>query len=334
MAVCTRPFASDFPAAGHQFAFCVGAEQVGNRLDQFLARLLADASRSLISESIRLGLVTVNGQLRKSSYLLKADESVVGSLRPAPVMALVPEKIPFEILFEDESLLVISKPPGLVVHPGSGNHTGTLVQGLLYHCQAIADVGDEAGLRPGIVHRLDKDTSGVMVVAKEESAHRKLVEAFQARAVAKHYIALAQGIPAHRSGRIAASLGRHPVHRQKMCLREDGRFAVTNWQILQEFSSSSLSLLRLHIETGRTHQIRAHLASIGHPVAGDQLYGGSKGRIKFPRQMLHSAQLAFIHPCTGQELVFTAPLWPDFLAVLDQLEDDCGADQRSEKGKS
>ncbi len=306
--------------AGHQFVFSVGAGQIGSRLYQLLTRQIPCFSSSLVTESIRLGLITVDGQHRKSSYGLKAEESVVGSLRSAAGMELLPEKISFEILFEDTSLLVISKPPGLVVHPGSGNHAGTLVNGLLYHCQTIVGVGDDAG-RPGIVHRLDKDTSGLMVVAKEELAHRKLVEAFKLRTVMKHYVALVQGILTRKNGRIVAPIGRHPVHRQNISIPEDGRFAATSWQVLQEFSQG-LSLVRLHIETGRTHQIRVHLASIGHPVAGDLLYGGDRVGRKFPRQMLHSAQLGFRHPLTGQNLVFTAPLWSDFLAVMEQLKED------------
>lgn len=289
-------------------------------MDHFLVRAVPEASRSILTESVRVGLIKVDSLERKSSYCLKAGECVAGSLFVAPAMDLLPEKIPFEILFEDSYLLVLSKPPGLVVHPGSGNQTGTLVNGLLYHCQAIAGVGD-AAVRPGIVHRLDKDTSGLMVVAKEEGAHRKLVDAFKARTVDKQYLALLHGILEQKTGRIVAAIGRHPVHRQKMAIREDGRYAATNWQVLQEFSSG-FSLVRLQIETGRTHQIRVHMASIGHPVAGDNVYSGGRGKRKFPRQLLHAAQLSFTHPVTGESLAFSAPLWPDFSLILDQLADE------------
>jgi len=304
-------------SSGRHFIFHVNAELAGCRLDHFLVRAVPEASRSLLTESVRGGLITVDSLHRKNSYCLKAGEFVAGSLFVAPAMALLPEQISFEILFEDSHLLVLSKPPGLVVHPGSGNLTGTLVNGLLYHCQAIAGVGDDM-VRPGIVHRLDKDTSGLMVVAKEDSTHRKLVDAFKLRMVEKHYLALVHGIPDRTAGRIVASIGRHPFHRQKMAVRENGRHAATNWQVLQQFSAG-FSLVRLQIETGRTHQIRVHMASIGHPVAGDVVYGNGAGKRKFPRQLLHSAQLGFVHPVTGEDLVFSAPMWPDFSLVIDQL---------------
>jgi len=302
------------------FIFHVNTEQAGCRLDHFLVRAVPEVSRSVLAESIRGGLIKVDSLQRKSSYCLKAGECVAGSLFVAPAMDLLPEQIAFEILFEDPHLLVLSKPPGLVVHPGSGNPAGTLANGLLYHCQTIVGVGDDV-IRPGIVHRLDKDTSGLMVVAKEEGVHRKLVDAFKARLVDKRYLALLHGIPERKQGRIVASIGRHPVHRQKMAIRENGRHAVTNWQVLQEFSAG-FSLVQLQIETGRTHQIRVHMASIGHPVAGDMVYRGGRGTRKFPRQLLHSAQLRFVHPVTGEELVFSAPLWPDFSLIVDQLTDE------------
>lgn len=302
------------------FVFLVKSDQAGCRLDHFLMRAIPGVSRSVLTESVRGGLIKVDGFQRKSGYSLKAGESVSGSLFVAPAMNLLPEEIPFEILFEDPFLLVLSKPPGLVVHPGNGNQSGTLVNGLLYYCNTIAGVGDDV-TRPGIVHRLDKDTSGIMVVAKEVGVHRKLVEAFKTRMVDKQYVALLHGVLKQKAGRIVAAIGRHPVHRQKMSIREEGRYAATNWEVLQEFSAG-FSLVRLQIETGRTHQIRVHMASVGHPVAGDLIYGGNRGKRKFPRQLLHSARLSFVHPVTGKELAFSAPVWPDFSLVLDQLADE------------
>lgn len=315
MSLCSCKSSSE-----HHFIFHVNAEQAGCRLDHFLVRAVPEASRSVLTESVRSGLIKVDSVQRKSSYCLKAGESIAGSLFVAPAMDLLPEEIAFEILYEDPYLLILSKPPGLVVHPGSGNHSGTLANGLLYHCQTIAGVGDDV-VRPGIVHRLDKDTSGLMVVAKEEGAHRKLVDAFKARKVDKHYLALLHGILEQKTGRVVASIGRHPVHRQKMAIREDGRHAVTNWQVLQEFSAG-FSLVQLQIETGRTHQIRVHMASIGHPVAGDAVYSGGREKRKFPRQLLHSAQLRFVHPVSGEDLFFSAPLWPDFSLIVDKLTDE------------
>ncbi len=315
---------SDLSFSGPQFIFHVNSEQAGCRLDHFLVRAVPETSRSVLTESIRLGLIKVDNLQRKSSYCLKAGECIAGSLFVTPVMDLLPEEIPFDVLFEDSYLLIISKPPGLVVHPGSGNSSGTLVNGLLFHCKAIAGVGGDV-VRPGIVHRLDKDTSGIMVVAKEEGTHRKLVEAFKARTIEKQYLALLHGILKKKSGRMVASIGRHPVHRQKMAIREDGRYAATSWQVLQEFSSG-LSLVQIQIETGRTHQIRVHMASLGHPVAGDMVYNSGHGKRKFPRQLLHSSHLRFVHPVTGDKLSFSAPLWPDFSLIVDQLTDDLKQD--------
>ncbi|MBA3005363.1 MAG: RluA family pseudouridine synthase [Proteobacteria bacterium] len=319
-------FSSDSSLSGSQFIFHVKSEQAGCRLDHFLVRAVPETSRSVLTESVRLGLIKVDNLQRKSSYCLKAGECIAGSLFVTPVMDLLPEEIPFDVLFEDSYLLILSKPPGLVVHPGSGNFSGTLVNGLLYHCKAIAGVGGDV-VRPGIVHRLDKDTSGLMVVAKEEVTHRKLVDAFKARIIEKQYLALVHGILKKKAGRIVASIGRHPVHRQKMAIREDGRYAATNWQVLQEFSSG-LSLVRLQIETGRTHQIRVHMASMGHPVAGDMVYSSGHGKRKFPRQLLHSSHLRFVHPVTGEKLFFSAPLWPDFSLIVDQLADETKQDMQ------
>lgn len=301
----------------NHFLFLVNAEQAGCRLDQFLVRLIPDVSRSVLSDAVRRGTILVNNGHKKNSYCLKADECVAGFLSAPPAMALLPEKIPFKILFEDSHLLVLSKPPGLVVHPGSGNHSGTLVNGLLYHCHSIVNVGDTC-LRPGIVHRLDKDTSGLMVVAKEERTHRSLVDAFKNRMVAKNYVALLRGYLERKTGRVVAPIGRHSVHRQKMTIREDGRYAATTWQVLQEYSAG-FSLVQLQIETGRTHQIRVHMASLGHPVAGDQLYSIGPQKGMFPRQLLHSSQLGFTHPVTGEALLFSEPLWADFSSIVDQL---------------
>ncbi len=294
----------------------VTPEQKGCRLDHFLVQAVPSLSRSLLVHSIRQGLLSVDGKIKKSSYRLKVGERIRGTIfQPAPPQVIAQE-VPFDILFEDGDLLVLSKPPGIVVHPASGNPDGTLVNGLLQHCLEIATVGEQ--IRPGIVHRLDKDTSGIMVVAKSGTCHRGLVDAFKARRVEKEYLALVGGRFQRQSGRIVAAIGRHPVHRKKMAVVEEGRgrYAASRWEVVEEFESG-MSLLRVYIETGRTHQIRVHMASIGHPVAGDRLYGRtSKSSICLPRQMLHAHMLSFTHPLTGELLTFTAPLWPDFLQVL------------------
>ncbi len=292
----------------------------GVRLDHLLVQSIPDISRSRITSSIRLGLILVNGEQCKASYKLKVGECVTGTLFEPPPLSVSPEKIEFPILFEDDYLLVLSKPPGLVVHPGSGNSSGTLVNGLVYHCESIAGVGDV--IRPGIVHRLDKDTSGVMVVAKKDSVHRQLVEAFKAREIGKEYLALVHGIPTDYSGRIVAAIGRHPVNRQKMAVRESsGRYAVSNWQVIEEYQGK-ISQVRVKIETGRTHQIRVHMAHLGHPVAGDVLYGPHRNNKSFPRQMLHAWKLKFKHPVTSEQLRFCAPVCDDMSEVIERLSSE------------
>jgi 23S rRNA pseudouridine1911/1915/1917 synthase len=293
---------------------------VGVRLDQFLSSKLPDYSRSLITASIRNGLIFVGGENKKSSSRLKRGDVITGRIEEPQELTVDPEKIDFPILYEDESLLLLSKPPGLVVHPGSGNHTGTLVNGLVYHCRAIAGVGDF--IRPGIVHRLDKDTSGIMVVAKADKVHRDLVELFKQHSITKEYISLVHGVISPIQGRIAAPIGRHPIQRQKMAVRENGgKHAATSWECI-EIIDGKYSLLRVSIETGRTHQIRVHLAHLGHPVAGDTVYGRGRDNSAFPRQMLHAFRLSFIHPGNGDLIDQSSPLWSDFVQVLKSIGSD------------
>lgn len=298
--------------------FKVSAEMAGIRFDHFLVQCISDSSRSNLTQSIRLGLILINGQKKKSSYRLKTDELITGTIFQAAAPEVIAQKVPFDILFEDDSLLIISKPPGIVVHPGAGNPDGTLVNGLLYHCKELADVGDQ--IRPGIVHRLDKDTSGVMVVAKTTLCHRLLVDAFKERTVDKEYLALVFGFIKQKKGRIVAPISRHHINRQKMttCDEGKGRYAASSWQVLEEYSEGC-SLVRVQIETGRTHQIRVHLSSLGHPVAGDMLYGRARNTRIYPRQMLHAHSLSFSHPITGEKLAFSAPVWLDFQEIVDQL---------------
>ncbi len=297
----------------------------GLRLDQFLVECFPEYSRSQISAAIRGGTVLVAGEQKKSSYRLKAKEEIVFSeiTDKAPPSSLIPEKIDFPLLYEDEYLLVLVKPPGLVVHPGSGNYQGTLVHGLLHHCREMAGVGGDL-LRPGIVHRLDKDTSGVMVVAKKEEIHRQLVDMFANRQLDKEYLALVCGSPKEEKGEIIAPIGRHPVQRQKMAVvTQGGRYAVSHWSVKHRWQR--YTLLQVKIETGRTHQIRVHLASRGLPVAGDLLYGGSRARQQntlFPRQMLHAHRLSFLHPVTGQSLDMVADLWPDMQQAVEKLMEE------------
>ena len=303
--------------SGQQFVFQIDEKHVGVRLDQFLALHLPHLSRSQIAASIREKVILVGEQPKKIGYRLKFGETISGAVMEEKPLEVQAEKIDFPILFEDEWLLFLSKPPGLVVHPGSGNHTGTLVNGLVHHCETIAGVGDS--VRPGIVHRLDKDTSGVMVVAKTEAVHRALVNAFKEHQLEKEYLTLVQGIPRQSEGRVVAAIGRHHINRQKMAVKMiGGKHAASNWQLLESYVGG-LSLLRVRIETGRTHQIRVHMAHLGLPVVGDAVYGNAKSKTGYPRQMLHASRLLLHHPVTGRTMDVKAPLWQDFDAILGAL---------------
>jgi len=281
--------------------FFVESHEIDVRLDLLLARRFAQ-SRSSIQRLIEKGLVLVNGrQLKKRDKLDEGDEVEVGFPLPETT-DLVAENIPLDILFEDSYLIVLNKPAGLVVHPGAGNWTGTLVQGLLYHCQNLPQT---ESLRPGIVHRLDKDTSGVMVAAKTEETHAGLVEAFSKREVEKQYIAIVHGNPGQKL--IQAPIGRDPKNRQKMAVVKGGKEAETRIETL--VVQEAYSLVRAYPKTGRTHQIRVHLKHLGFPVVHDALYGKAS---ETGRQLLHAEKLTFTHPITKERLSFSAPLPDDF----------------------
>ena len=304
-------------------ALTIDPQEAGQRLDHYLAQSLPQLSRSRLSQAIRHQHILVNGKAVKASRKLQPADTIEGCVPEAEELQVKAQKIAFEIIFEDDYLLLISKPPGLVVHPANGNPDGTLVNGLLHHCRSLGDVGDR--LRPGIVHRLDKDTSGIMVVAKTASVHRLLIDIFRARKIVKKYHALVRGAMHPSSGRIVAPIGRHPINRQKMAIREEGgKHAATAWKVEKTYSTG-FCLLEISIETGRTHQIRVHMASLGHPVAGDGLYGSAGSQPQFPRQMLHASSLAFRHPVTGSSLEFNAPLWPDMQKVLDEMSNEGGS---------
>lgn len=311
-------FLADSCLSDSRIDFTVGPEESGVRLDQYLSHVLPQISRSTIGAAIRKGMVTVDGIGRKNSYRVKSGELIVGTIeKPAGLHDVHPMKVDFSVLFEDEHLLVISKPPGIVVHPGNGNYSATLVHGLLFHCRSIAEAGDAA--RPGIVHRLDKDTSGIMLVAKTDKVHQKLVECFKHRLMTKQYLALVHGQPAQLTGRISAPIGRHPVHRTKMAVREKtGKHAASTWELIERIDNK-YSLLKVTIETGRTHQIRVHLAHLGCPVAGDTVYGASRDNRIFPRQLLHAWRLAFVHPVTAEAMDLAAPVWEDFSSALEKI---------------
>ena len=291
-------------------------EQRVPRLDAYLAAAHPAISRSRWKQLIEAGHVLLNGvAVRKSNTALSSGSELRCDLPEPEPVGLVATDIPLAILYEDADLIVLNKPAGLVVHPAPGHAADTLVNALLHHCGDLQGIGGE--LRPGIVHRLDKDTSGVLVVAKNEAAVAALVAQFSSHFVQKEYLALVWGAPKKPTGTVELPVGRHPVHRQKMAVTEKGRAAVTHYETLA--AGPLASLLRVRIETGRTHQIRVHLAHLGHPVVGDSTYGrarqGLPAELNVSRQMLHAHVLKIAHPRDGRPLAFTAPPPPDFLAA-------------------
>ena len=300
-----------------------GVANQGQRLDSFLAaELTGDSlSRSRIKELLASGNIKVNGNIAKPAYRLRLNDQFEVNIPPLLPVDLTPEQVEFTILHEDDDLIVISKPPGLVVHPACGHQTGTLVHGLLFHCDNLSGISGVE--RPGIVHRLDMDTSGVMVVAKNDKSHQSLVAQFKEREVEKIYRAIIDGVPKQQEGRITLPIGRHQTNRLKMAINEKrGKAAITNYQLL-ELLPDNMSYIEVRLETGRTHQIRVHMAALGCPIAGDAVYG-KKNRnlydgLAISRQCLHSYSLGFTHPRSGQRMNFTAPLWPDIANTLDLL---------------
>ena len=284
----------------------------GQRLDRFLADALPAFSRSRLQSLIREGFVTVNGNAARPRDLIRAGNVIEWREPKVAKIDAEPERMDLEILFEDDDLLVLNKPAGLVVHPGAGHQQHTLVNALLAHCKNLSVIGGKE--RPGIVHRLDKETSGALVVAKNDATHRDLSKQFANRTTGKVYLALVAGTPRKSAGIIDAPIARHPVHRQRMSIaqRALGRSAKTEYRVVR--SSADRSLVECSIHTGRTHQIRVHLHHLGHPVLGDKVYGGKRAG-NSPRQMLHAWKLTFRHPRTGQQLSFTAPIPWDFAAA-------------------
>ncbi len=314
----TDPLPDDQPQTppapqGPDYHFTV--EMPGQRLDRVIADELAGLSRTRIQALIKEGLVTVNGHLTKPSYRIEGGETIAVYLPPPQISEIVPEDIPLTVLYEDDDLAAIDKPAGMVVHPAYGHDSGTLVNAVLYRWPELAEVGDEH--RAGIVHRLDKDTSGVIVIAKTPLAHRALAAQFEARTTRKVYLALVDGNPESSTGRIEAPIGRDPRHRKQMAVVRHGREAITEFRVLELYAYHALLEVTPH--TGRTHQIRVHLAFIGHPIVGDGAYGRRKQRVRLKRHFLHAASLTVESPTTGQPLTFTAPLPAGLQNTLDKL---------------
>jgi len=312
----------------------VSPEEAGLRLDRVVSARNSELSRTRVQELIQAGFVLLNGKHAKDSHKVHAGDVVEFTPQPRPALQAEPENIPLDVLYEDDDLLAVNKPAGMTVHAGAGNSRGTLVNALLGRGQALSQGGDT--LRPGIVHRIDKETSGIVLVAKNDFAHAKLSEAFRARHVQKTYLALVQGLLKEDRGRIDLPIARDPVRRNRMTARRAGslpgaREALTGWRVLARFDSVTLVEVRIH--TGRTHQIRVHFAALRHPVVGDTLYGASRqlpvGRASLPslgRNFLHAAKIGFPQPRTGQLIHLTAPLPPDLRAYLQRLAAATGGD--------
>lgn len=316
-------------------ALCVKPSDEGKRLDVFVASQLSNHTRSFIAGLISHRHLSVNGQPKKPGYRVKSGDTISGVIPPPVPIELKAEPIALNILYEDDAIVVVNKQPGLVVHPAPGHDGGTLVNGLLYHCTDLGGIGGE--LRPGIVHRLDKDTSGTLVVAKNDHAHAYLSRQFKNRQVQKEYLALVHGTLASSSGTVKLPIGRHPVDRKRMStVSSRGRKAHTQWTIKDQFQW--FTLLTVMLETGRTHQIRVHCAAMQHPIVGDKVYRPRKlektiarrsnQRDKIlqviqsaKRQMLHAWRLGFTHPHSGEQMVFESPLPPDMVQLIKQIQE-------------
>ncbi|MFD2829809.1 RluA family pseudouridine synthase [Corticicoccus populi] len=293
----------------------VTAEQGGSRIDKLLSEEVPDTSRSDIQGRIKEGLIKVNGHAVKANYKVKENDDIIVEERELVEADIEPEDLSLEIVYEDADVAVVYKPKGMVVHPAAGHRSGTLVNGLMYALDNLSGINGE--LRPGIVHRIDKDTSGLLMVAKNDVAHRGLVEQLVDKSVTRKYTALVHGVIPHNKGTIEAPIGRNPKERQEMAVIDDGKEAVTHFNVIERFDS--YTLVECILETGRTHQIRVHMKYIGHPIAGDPKYGPRR-TMDVGGQLLHAGLIGFVHPISGEYLEFDAPLPEDFEEVLDTLE--------------
>jgi 23S rRNA pseudouridine1911/1915/1917 synthase len=299
-----------------QVVLTVSAEDAGSRIDKYISDNIAELTRSAVQGLIEKGMVTSGGKAVSKNMKLKGGEEITVEIPEPEPMDAVPEDIPLDIVYEDDDLLVVNKPKGMVVHPAHGNYTGTLVNALLHHCGDSLS-GINGVIRPGIVHRIDKNTSGLLIVAKNDASHLKLAEQIKVHSFTREYEAVACGYFKETEGTIDAPIGRHKTDRKKMCVTtENSRNAVTHYSVLKQYGG--YAHVRLRLETGRTHQIRVHLSYIGHPVLGDDVYG--KPYKGFEGQCLHARKIGFIHPATGEYMEFESELPEYFTAVLRKLE--------------
>ncbi|WP_138204430.1 RluA family pseudouridine synthase [Haloimpatiens lingqiaonensis] len=300
----------------NNYLFKIEEEFDGERIDIFLAEALETKSRSYIQKLIKSGNATVNNEEKKSNYKLKENDIVELKI-PEPIeLNIKPENISLDILYEDSDVIVVNKSQGMVVHPAPGVYSGTLVNALLYHCRDLSGINGIT--RPGIVHRIDKDTSGVLVVAKNDNSHNCLAAQLKEHSMNREYIALTEGVVKEDEGKVDAPIGRHATERIKMAVISGGKEAITHFKVEKRYKNNTL--IRCKLETGRTHQIRVHMAYIGHPLVGDPVYGYKKQKFKLQGQMLHAHKLGFIHPTTGQYIEFSTPIPDYFQNVIEKLE--------------
>lgn len=293
-------------------------EEAGQRIDKILVKALTDFSRTQIQMLIQDGHVLVNGKAIKASYKVEVNDEVMVHIPEPESTDILAEDIPLDIVYEDQDVIVVNKPTGMIVHPSAGIYKGTLVNALLYHCHDLS--GINGVMRPGIVHRIDKETSGLLMVAKNDMAHASLSEQLQEHTVTRRYLALVHGLIPHEFGRIEAPIGRDPKDRQKMtCTDKNAKDAITNFKVLERFKD--MTLVECRLETGRTHQIRVHMQYIGHPVYGDSQYGLKRDDTTYG-QYLHAKILGFVHPRTGEDMYFESELPDFFKAKLDELRNE------------
>lgn len=293
--------------------FEISMEQAGERLDKTCSSLYPELSRSFFQKLIKEGRIFVNSMPKKANYCVSEGDLLTVTIPKAQEIAILPENIPLDILYEDEDVLIVNKPKGMVVHPSAGHYSGTLVNAVLYHCKdSLSGINGE--IRPGIVHRIDMDTTGSLIVCKNDNAHLKIAEQIKEHSVTRRYLGIVKGVVREESGVIEGKIGRHPTERKKMAAHvQYGKPAITHYRVLERFQSHTF--MEFELETGRTHQIRVHMASIGHPLLGDSIYGNGKNPWKLQGQTLHAAVIGFIHPSTGKYMEIEAPL-PDYFKAL------------------
>lgn len=294
------------------------AQVTGERLDKFLAEELSEMSRSHIQKLIKDGHISVNQKPVKANYKLSAGDEITVSVPEPEIPDILPEDIPLDIIYEDDDILVVNKPKGMVVHPAPGHYSGTLVNAIMYHCRDNLS-GINGVTRPGIVHRIDMDTTGSLLICKNDRAHQSLAEQLKEHSITRKYHAIVHGNLKEDTGTVNAPIGRHPVDRKKMSVNApNSRHAVTHYRVLERFGN--YTYIECQLETGRTHQIRVHMSSIGHPILGDTVYGPAKPAFKLEGQTLHAKVLGIVHPTTGEYMEFDAPLPEYFVNLLKNLK--------------